>query len=394
MIRTLLGAIAFTGSICAPGETSAPIVLSFELRGDLVVVPAKVNDHTALLILDSGSGVTTLDSTFAAEAGVSKDGPTVNVVGNTSSRTRLGTARLEVGGIILDKVLVAATGGLAAVRGSVGYDVHGTMGYELFAHCVTVVDYQHRTLTLIEPASFTYSGPGVAIPVTTSARVPVAEATLVTRQRGSVPVRLTLDLGSTGHALRIASRVVSAHDLAGDTASVVGVLGIGVGGVARGRLMRLPALELGGLTIARPSTALSLEREGAFGATAPTDGTVGAAVFKRARVIFDYSRKRVVFEPRERLDVPDSVDGSGLTIGTEAGTDRLIRVIFVVEGSAADAAGMRAGDVLLEVDGKPVAATSVASIRASWRAYGETRRVAVLRDGRRVEVAVTLRPIM
>jgi hypothetical protein len=77
------------------------------------------------------------------------------------------------------------------------------------------------------------------------------------------------------------------------------VLGAGVGGIDKGRLMILPRLRFGSLTIERPETALSVEQTGMFGLTAPTDGTIGAKVFRHARIIFDYSRSEIIVEPHE-----------------------------------------------------------------------------------------------
>ena len=152
-----------------------------------------------------------------------------------------------------------------------------------------------------------YTGGGAFLPLSREHRIPVLEAPIETRKVGALPARLHLDLGSSGYALRLATTFVRAHDLANDTTALHGLLGVGVGGVIEGELMRLPALSLGKFAIHRPSAALSNETGGAFGLSADADGAIGAPVWSRMHVILDYSRPRVILEPRGNLTLPDPV---------------------------------------------------------------------------------------
>ncbi|HVT39311.1 MAG TPA: aspartyl protease family protein [Gemmatimonadaceae bacterium] len=178
---------------------AAPVVVPFEERGGIVLLNVGVNEHRALLILDTGSGAMVLDSAFADTAQVefsSTSRGTAN--GNPGTSVRIASARkANVGAATLSNVVVAVAN-LDAVRARIGYDVHGALGFDVFNRYVVEVDYAAHTVTLTEPGSYIYQGGGAVLPVDISKRVPLTTASVVTRTKGVVEGRFLLDLGSSG----------------------------------------------------------------------------------------------------------------------------------------------------------------------------------------------------
>jgi hypothetical protein len=390
----LAAATAVACSSCKPATAPAPIVVPFELRGDYVLLRAVVNGQTGLLILDTGSGVSTLDPGFARAAAIEWNGPRVPVAGTRDTTTQLGTARtLRVGAAELTRPLIAALD-LTPVQARLGYDVQGTLGYELFAQYVVAIDYDARTLTLSDPAAFEYSGNGIVLPMTLDHRIPVVDALITTRTKGVLNARLHLDLGSSTYALRLASRFVTEHDLEHDTATATGPVGAGVGGMVIGSLLRLPRLALGGLVIERPSTALSHNVGGVLGAAAAVDGTVGAPVFRRSRLILDYAHSRAIIEPRGRFDLPDPADASGLSLIMDPPPARVLRVAYVIPESAGAVAGVRVGDELVRIDDSPVASLTIVQAKALFQASGLTRKLTLHRGEETLTVSLALRSVL
>jgi PDZ domain/Aspartyl protease len=377
-----------------PALIRAPVVIPFELRGDLAVVPVEVNGQAAKLILDTGSGAMAVDTAFAREARLDPNGAEAHVRGSSDMTLQLRTAHsVRLGLAPLVDVLVVATD-ISDVQARVGYDVRGTIGFELFDNYVVAVDYAARTITLYDPTTFHYRGAGTIVPFTIEHRLPVVKATIVTRKSGPVDARLHIDLGSGNYAIRLSKRFLAVHDISRDTTTITAPFGAGVGGATLGDLLRLPQLTLGSLIIVRPSTALARESAGAFGADAETDGTIGATVFKHTRLVIDYSRSQAIVEPRGRLDLPDSVDASGLSLTVEDGPARATRVIYVIDGSAGGNAGVRAGDELVQIDGRPVAALPRDVVRGLLRAAGETRHLTLHRGADTVDVTLRLKMIV
>jgi hypothetical protein len=388
-----IGLAGWSASQIGAQQVRPPVVVPFELRGDAVLVNVSVNNTSkALLILDTGSGVSVLDSALANQAGLAMNGPRVTVAGTRNTSMQLGTAkRVRVGDAELNDILVAPLS-FSAVQARLGRDVRGSIGYELFTRYVVDIDFVGRTLTLRDRREFSYDGAGVVVPIRVENRHPVADVQIVTRTHGAIAAKMVLDLGSSSYALRFATPYVKAHGLADDTATIAGPFGAGADGATEGRLTRFRQLRLGALTIDRPSAALSHDETGAFGAGAQADGTIGMPVFKRTRMIIDYARSRVIFEPVARLDTPDTVTISGVSLVSD-GEPPTIRVAYVMAGSPGAAAGVRAGDEVVGIDGKSTATLMVYEATALMRAPGAVRRLRLRRGGQSIDVVVTLRMV-
>jgi M6 family metalloprotease-like protein len=81
-------------------------------------------------------------------------------------------------------------------------------------------------------------------------------------------------------------------------------------------------------------------------------------------------------------------------VGLVVGADKQGRPVIeeIAEGSPAEQAGLRKGDLVTRVNGSPVATADAARDRLRGLVAGEAVRVAVSRDGRPAELAVTPRP--
>ena len=67
---------------------------------------------------------------------------------------------------------------------------------------------------------------------------------------------------------------------------------------------------MGRFVIDNPPVGLSLDTEGS-GASEENDGLIGGEVFRRFKVILDYSRKRMILEPNKSFNDPYNVESGG-----------------------------------------------------------------------------------
>jgi PDZ domain len=111
---------------------------------------------------------------------------------------------------------------------------------------------------------------------------------------------------------------------------------------------------------------------------AACDGVLGNGLLRRFRVTFDRRRQRLLLTPGALFNVPYDYDLTGLTI---VPTGRAFAVGRVAFGTIAASAGLRAGDVLVEMDGRPVAGLDLRELRASFRHDGRERVLIVQRLG-------------
>lgn len=143
----------------------------------------------------------------------------------------------------------------------------------------------------------------------------------------------------------------------------------------------------------------------------PLDGIMGFTFFARYKTTIDYQAKRMSFAPvnfevRNLIkDLPDRIAGPkvarerilapaglwGLALGEPAGDGSGVKVAAVKPGSAAEAAGLRAGDLLATLDGRWTTSAADAYAAAAGVAAGRDAEVVVVRDG--AEVRLTVRPV-
>jgi hypothetical protein len=239
-----------------------------------------------------------------------------------------------------------------------GQVVHGTVGFGFFMRYVVEIDYASRVLRLHDPATFAYDGAGERIPVDLSMRVPILQAELVAN--GTViPTRLLLDLGTGGYASVLTKPFVDRHAeslMAGPC--VERLLGTGVGGSAHGLVTVLGEMRLGNLRVPKPYVAIPADARGFFGVTW-VDGTLGAPVLSRTRLILDYAHHEVIIEPVTALDAPFSIDQSGLSIRADGPHLDTVVIDEVAAGSPAARAGIAVGDVIRSVNGRPISGQSL-----------------------------------
>jgi PDZ domain/Aspartyl protease len=334
------------------------ITLPFTLRSHHIIIDGRVNGAAATFILDTGSGMCVLDEDWASGRGL-RPGPGAKAVGTDSMPISLATvdslALADTIALHDEPVALVPLGDVSARHGRA---IHGTIGFPFFMKYVVEIDYAARVLRLHDPATYVPSGTGERIPIDLSMRVPVLQAEF--RIRGAaIPVRLVLDLGTGGYASVLTKPFVDRHaEALASRPSTERLLGTGVGGSIRGRATTLGAMQLGTLTVPNPYVALPAGDQGFFGISW-ADGTLGAPVLSRTRLILDYAHQQVMVEPVTALDAPFEFDKSGLSFHADGAHFETVVIDDVAAGSPAAQAGIAVGDVLRSVDGRSVTGDSI-----------------------------------
>lgn len=335
------------------------LVLPFTLRSHHVFLDARINGVPATLVLDSGSGMCALDAEWAESLGLALDARSGQAVGTDS--LRISVARMQslvLGDTVELRDEPAALAPLRDVSARHGRVVHGTIGFGFFMKYVVEVDFAARVLRLHDPATFAYDGPGERIPIDLSMRVPVLQAELVANGT-TIPVRLLLDLGTGGYASVLTKAFVDGQPgLARRERCTARLIGTGVGGSVHGLVTALDEMRLGHLRVPNPYVAIPTDSRGFFGVTW-VDGTLGAPVLSRTRLILDYAHHEVIIEPVTAMDAPFSIDQSGLSFRADGPDLDIVVIDEVAEGSPAAHAGIAVGDILKSVNGRAVSGHSL-----------------------------------
>jgi len=155
---------------------------------------------------------------------------------------------------------------------------------------------------------------------------------------------------------------------------------------------RIDAIELGTLLIDHPLVALSMDSDGPF-AMEDIGVNLGGNVLRRFKVIIDYFRNRVILEPNSHFHDPFPSDASGLVLEADGPRFKRILVRGVVQGSAADRAGLKEGDVITAIDGDSTDNYALWEIQDFLKADGQKRKLTVQRENRTMVVTLELRSL-
>ena len=88
-------------------------------------------------------------------------------------------------------------------------------------------------------------------------------------------------------------------------------------------------------------------------------------MLKQFNITFDYPRQQLFFEKNADYGRPDVADRSGLWLER---VGDVFEVLDVVAGSAAADAGIKAGDLIVAMDGKPASSWKLSDARERLKA--------------------------
>ncbi len=361
-------------------------------HGTSTAIPFElVDNHVALRVLIDGKGPFTflfdsggqnlLDADLAKELGIAPTGGINGAgVGSTSEAFQFATVdALSIG----DATLRRQSFLLAPVRAgftAASRPVDGLIGFEVLARFVTTFDYDAGRIVLTVPSA-AGALPGTTIPFVFNATQPMVACAIA-----GVPGSCTIDTGSRV-SLSVMSPFIAAHPaVVPPNATAVGANGFGVGGASLGRLGRT-TLALGGFTIPGIVADLSTQKQGAF-ADPFVSGNIGAGVFKRFTVTFDYPHQTMALAPGRAFAARDGYERAGVFVVSQAGK---VVVADVRPGTPAAEAGLARGDTIATIDG--TAPGGVGAVRAAFLgAPGTAIRLGLTaKDGTARAVTLTLR---
>jgi aspartyl protease/PDZ domain-containing protein len=335
---------------------AARVTLPFELVMRHVIVKVRVNGSRPLsFVLDTGANTAIVRMPIANELGLSLEGnvTTGGAGPGTQAGKQVRNARWSLVGLETFSQPVSLALPLPLLPSGLGCDVDGIIGGEFIRQFVVQLDYQARTITLHDPQAFAYAGGGSILPLDfTRSGHPVVSGIVTPAGGPPIEHRFLLDIGSGG-ALVLHSPFAAEHGLPRADDRTIRAIGMaGAGGAAAGRLGRVQSLQLGPFTIDRPFTMFSQDQAGAF-SDRSLAGNIGAQIARRFRLVFDYSRRRLILEQAPAFAEPFDRAFSGLAVRAEGSDYRTFRVDDVLEDSPATEAGIRKGDVITGIDDTP-----------------------------------------
>jgi len=134
------------------------------------------------------------------------------------------------------------------------------------------------------------------------------------------------------------------------------------------------------------------DKVGAFASPALV-GNIGQQIAGKFRLFFDYSHKRIIFEPNNSFAERFDRAFGGLSIVAEGSDYRTFRIADVLEDSPGTEAGLQRDDVITAIDGKAAAELSLTKVLELFErpvAY----KLTVRRGGQTLQVTLTPRELV
>jgi Aspartyl protease/PDZ domain len=369
-----------TGVTLAHGATS--ISVPFRLLNNHIYVEGRVNGKGPYTFLVDTGGHTLLSPKLIAQTGLTAVGnaPESGAGAKHSSMGFVQVPAISLGGVEMHDQVAFATDIYSPDIEGIAVD--GMVGFELFRRLVVRIDYGRKVLTFTEPGHASLENAGVALPFVFYDHLPFVRGSI-----DEIPATFDIDTGSRSE-LDVTSPTVARDELRGRyPRGVQAVTGWGVGGPSHSYVVRLHSVTLGDVTVNAPVADLSDAEHGSF-SDPNFNGNIGSGFLKRFVVTFDYGH-RMMYLHRIEPPPPDigDFDRSGLWINAAKGG---YVVTSVAAGSPAVAAGLRIGDVIQKLQGRPARAEDLSDARQLLRTEPAGTHVSMLVKGkagvRRIDV--------
>ncbi len=365
-----------------------------EIRGNRVVVDVEVNDlPPSKFILDTGAATTVVEQDYAAQRGIRSTGQTrAQGAGGSVSAGVAENLVFEIG----DGVRVpAARVPLIPMRPLIlraGSPLNGVLGGQVFNTYVVEIDYERSAVAFHERKSFAPAQTAVSVPLQfVHGSIPQVDVRLTLPDGRTVPARLHLDTGA-GPGLILTRSFVKRHNIELPD-GIDTEMGLGVGGATTERTGRIARLDFAGFTFDKPVTMLSNTMKGLLG-DSEVDGLLGGEILRRFTVQIDYGRKQMYLTKNANFSEPLDIDMLGAMLGASDTSFQSIVVQSLQPKTPATEAGLREGDELRAIDGKPVTPRELEAIRRMFRKPDQRYELTILRAGKALVIPVTTRRVV
>ncbi|HYL76205.1 MAG TPA: aspartyl protease family protein [Bryobacteraceae bacterium] len=357
-------------------------VIPVEVYQEHVYVPVRVNGgETAWFFLDSGAGGSTIGKAWAEKIALP-------FAGALNAQGAAGSA-----GVALAKDVVfnlqglefpihsAAVMDFSAALPMIGRRWEGVLGYDLLSRTVVRVDYEHKQITVSDPATFVPNPQAAALAVTFLGNWPLVIAkVLLPGAAAPIETKVFIDSGASG--LTLSTPFTNANHVVDSVRRKVSSSAYGAGGISTRYAGRIAGIQLGPYTLHNPVAAFSPGTKEGILASPDIGALVGGEILERFTVTFDYPHHQILLEPNSHFSDPFPANTSGLSLVAKGDGFQQIESDAIEPGSPAAKAGLRPGDVLVTIDGHPATEFTLENIDKMFQHPGRTIHLTVNRNGR------------
>lgn len=346
------------------GRTSRRINVPFEIVNNLIIIEGRINNSVPLkFILDTGVGKTLITSLPEGEEIYLNSSRTVKLAGLGEGEP-VEAFYAESNILTIETVegrnieVLFLKEDIFQLSSFMGTNVHGIIGYDLFANFAVEIDYLAKVVRLYDTKAFAKKFRELPkhskwhkIPIDIQDQKPYV---IVGHKHkdgiGFTEIRLLIDSGS--------SNAFSLYDLTHPSihipkARLNSLIGVGLSGNVNGYLGKVAEMKLGDFIFEEPVIAYpdSFAIRKAFD-VGDRNGSMGGEVLRRFKVIFHYEGGYMLMRKNKDFRENFEYNKSGIEVNTPIPNMPLYVVSAIREGSPADLDGLEVGDVLKYINKK------------------------------------------
>jgi hypothetical protein len=279
--------------------------IPLEIDNNIILMQVSVNGARPLrFIFDTGASHTVLHSRRGAELGLKpEEQVTGTATGGAIEGSLTSGVSLKVAGAEVSNQQI----GLIDFPVPPGFEFDGVIGYDFINAFVVEIDYLNKIMNLYDSRTYSYRGRGEVIPlVLDDRRIPLMHVTITPPAGTPLNALLGVDTGAD-RAFIFNNSFVKKNGLVAALTNIKESAGRGAGGEQQIVVGRAKTAQLGRFVFTNPTVGLVRDPE-RDGAAKEGDGVIGGEIFRRFKVIIDYSRRQMILEPNKNLNDPYPVD--------------------------------------------------------------------------------------
>jgi hypothetical protein len=366
------------------------VVIPVRVYAEHILVPVGVNGgETGWFFLDSGASVSMVSMAWAEKIALPFAG-TMRGDGAAGSSS-VGFAKnvlLNMPGL---NVPVNTLGVMDFSTGvpMFGQQWDGLLGYDVLSRVVARVDYEHQQVTIYNPETFVAPATATRLPVTFMGTAPLVPARILLPGREPIDTKSLIDSGASG--LTLSTPFTNSNRVMEAIPKRVVSSAYGAGGESTRFGGRIAGLQLGPHLLREPLAAFSPGATEGVLASPEMGALIGGEILQRFTVTFDYPHRQILIEPNGHFADPFPADASGLSLLARGDNFDRFESDGVEEGSPADIAGVRKGDVILAIGNTLASEFDLEKIQRLLERAGQKVALTIQRDGRVLKVSLKLK---
>jgi len=353
-------------------KESRRVKIPFIDSNSLVIIPVSVNGSEPInFLFDTGVKSNIFFSkTIADELGmqytrklnlVGADGQTV-LSASVSPNNHFDLGEIEgiyQAALVLDEDFLE-------LEKVIGIPIYGVVGHEFFKNNPIKIDYDNAEITFYRSRALKWRPLGFrSMPMELIGNKPYVHTTIRQIQGPEIPAKLLIDTGAN-HGLLLNRETTD--DIVLPPLTLETDLGRSLGGDLFGLVGRVRRVEMQGLKFRGVITSYPDQTE--FSDViieTGRQGSIGAELLNRIKIIFDYPRERVLLKKGAKFSDQFDYDMSGLMVRVLSADNKRFYVSQVRENSPADLQGVQLYDEIIAINKVPAYFWELADITNLFR---------------------------